>query len=355
MRQPLQALNLLVSSLVDLETDPEKRTILDKTQMSLDALASLLNALLDISRLDAGSIVPNKVNFSFHHLSRLGQEFMPVAESLGLTLTVVPSSVALHSDPMLLEAIVRNLLGNALKYTGSGKVLMGCRRLKDSVRIEIWDTGQGILPDQLELVFEEFYQIGNKARDREMGLGLGLSIVNRTAHLLGHPVGVRSEYGKGSVFTVEVPLAKGKVEAVGRANPMPREMASGRIVLIDDEAQILDSMALLLGNMGFDVHACRVTGPSCPDFEKIPERCDHRAPDLIVSDYRLPDGMTGIDAVERLRARFSSEIPAILLSGDISEETLRHVQERHFTMLHKPVHSDDLRTAIFAMLPSSEE
>lgn len=353
LRQPLQALNLFVSSLVDLENDPEKRTILDKTQMSLDALASLLNALLDISRLDAGSIVPEKVNFSFHHLARLAQEFAPVAASQGLSLKVVPSSVALYSDPVLLETIVRNLLGNALKYTDRGRVLMGCRRLKESIRIEVWDTGQGIAPDQMELIFEEFYQIGNEARDREKGLGLGLSIVNRTAHLLGHQVSARSEFGRGSVFTVEVPLAKGKVEAVGRSTPLPVNEVSGRIVLIDDEPQILDSMKILLGNMGFDVHACRVTGPACPDFERIPEHYDHQPPDLIVSDYRLPDGMTGIDAVERLRAEFSSDIPAILLSGDISEESLRHVQEHHFSMLHKPVHSDDLRAAIFEMLQSS--
>ena len=163
------------------------------------------------------------------------------------------------------------------------------------------------------------------------------------------------DYRKTDAAGAQKFLFEGTLEAVGRASPMPREAVSGRIVLMDDEAQILDSMALLLGNMGFDVHACRVTGPACPDFEQIPERCNNQAPDLIVSDYRLPDGMTGIDAVERLRARFSAEIPAILLSGDISEESLRHVQERDFTMLHKPVHTDDLRAAIFEMLSKSEE
>ena len=205
LRQPLQALNLFVSALADLEDDPEKNNILERTQTSLDALASLLNALLDISRLEAGLIVPDKSNFGFGYISRLAEEFVPVAEAQGLSLRVVPSNLVLHSDPIMLETIIRNLLANALKYTDTGKILLGCRRRGDMVRIEIWDTGRGTPEAQRELIFEEFYQIGNEARDREKGLGLGLSIVQRTAILLGHPIQVRSELGRGSVFAIDVP------------------------------------------------------------------------------------------------------------------------------------------------------
>ena len=358
LRQPLQALNLFVSALSEMESDPAKGELISKTQTSIDALAGLLNALLDISKLEAGLIVPSVAMLGFDRIVQLAEEFIPVANAKGLELEVVPASLVFESDPILLETILRNLLTNAVKYTDSGKVLIGCRRKPGVARIEIWDTGAGIPLHQIELIFEEFYQVGNSARDRELGLGLGLSIVKRTADLLGHSIEVKSEPGRGSMFAIEVPLVD-----LSQTDSLPEPPAdqvssrvepelvvhSGKVILIDDEPSILDSMELVLTNMGYDVTACQCSGPNCPDYLDLADRCG-AAPDLIVTDYRLPEGMTGIDAVKGLRDKYNSEIPAILISGDISEETLLEVNLHNLTMLHKPVHARELRSVISEMV-----
>jgi len=203
LRQPLQAINLLVAALRSTATDPDSAEIVRSIEDSLQATNELLDALLDVSRLEAGALQPRpRPVYVGDLLDRLAPEFAAAAREKGIELRVVASSAAIRSDPPLLDRILRNLVANAIRYTERGRVLIGCRRRADGVRIEVWDTGIGIPADKLEAIFEEFYQLGNPERDRTRGLGLGLAIVDRVAKLLGHAVEVRSQPGKGSMFAV---------------------------------------------------------------------------------------------------------------------------------------------------------
>ena len=218
LRQPFQAMSLFHHILSARLTEPSQREVALKLGEALSAGNTLLNTLLDTSALEAGNVKPRPVVFPLQEVTgRLGREFAEQAAGKGLTMRTVPTSAVVRSDPVLLERMVRNLLVNALRYTVTGHILLGCRRRGDRLLIEVWDTGPGIPPDQQQRIFEDFYRCGTDQRDAVRGLGLGLSIVRRTAHILGHQVEVRSRVGKGTVFSIAVPL-------VGdRLNPAPRE------------------------------------------------------------------------------------------------------------------------------------
>ncbi|MBY0430116.1 MAG: HAMP domain-containing histidine kinase, partial [Rhodospirillales bacterium] len=208
LRQPLQALHLFLDALSFRLTEPKNCQLVGKAIQALEGGESLLNALLDISTLEAGTVEPEVRDFRvWVLLDQLTQEFDSQALKKGLVLHMVPSSLMIRSDPVLLARIVRNLMSNALRHSRRGRILLGVRRIAGGARIEVWDTGPGIPPDKLQVIFEDFYQLDNPERDRTKGLGIGLSIVERTAHLLGHGVAVRSILGKGSMFAITVPLA----------------------------------------------------------------------------------------------------------------------------------------------------
>ena len=221
LRQPLQTLSLLQGLLAKRVVDEKAQQLVGRINDAVGAMTGMLNALLDINQIEVGSVKPEIASFPVNVLfDRLREELTYHAQAAGLALRVVPCALSIRSDQRLLEQMVRNLISNALKYTQRGSVLLGCRRRQGKLRIEIWDTGIGIPESELQAVFEEYYQVDNAARQRSQGLGLGLSIVKSLGELLHHPIRVRSLQGKGSVFSIEVPLTPGG--HISAPDPQPR-------------------------------------------------------------------------------------------------------------------------------------
>jgi two-component system CheB/CheR fusion protein len=273
-------------------------------------------------------------------LEQLRTQFTFHAAARHLGWRVVPSSLSVHSDPRLLEQMIRNLLSNAVKYTNEGKILLGCRRRGDKVRIEVWDTGTGIPEEELEAIFAEFHQLDNPARERSRGLGLGLAIVERLADLLGHAVDVRSRPGKGSVFAVEVPLGQDASQwrpRLDRSEVKESAHQSGAILVVEDDPSVRDMLALLLEAEGH-----RTT--TAEDGRKALQLAARGAirSDLVVADYNLPQGLNGLQVVAGLRETLGYEIPAVILTGDISTDALREIAEGGHLHLNKPVKAKEL-------------
>jgi two-component system CheB/CheR fusion protein len=231
--------------------------------------------------------------------------------------------------------MVRNLVSNALKYTGSGKVLLGCRRSGGHVRLEIWDTGVGIPDEELSAIFDEYHQLDNAARERSRGLGLGLSIVKRLGLLLGHAVSVRSVAGAGSMFAVSVDIAPDAVAPPVALAPEPEAEAtehSGTILIVDDDPEILDLLDLILTDEGYSTITAKDAASALDAVTSRKIR-----PDLLLADYNLPGGLDGLQLAVLLRGRAAWQIPAIILTGDISTGTLRDIALHNCVQLSKPV------------------
>ena len=341
LRQPVQALVLLNAALSAGLKDHPAATLVDKVGASLDALQRLLGALLDISRLDAGVVVPEIQAVPLGDVvERLSREYAVRAAERGLALRSVRPNAWTRTDPVLLERILRNLIENALRYTDRGKVLIGCRRRGDTIRLHVADTGIGIRREHQEAIFHEFYQVGNCERDREKGLGLGLSIVNRLCGLLGHRVSVASEPGRGTCFVIELPL----VPAGGA--PMAAAMPTGRlaVLVVDDDAMVRQALALLLEQWGCEVLVAEDAGDAVGRVGAI-----GRCPNAILADYRLPGGRTGIDAAMDVRRTCGREIPTIILTGDTAPDRIAEAKASGFRLMHKPVDPASLRAELGAM------
>ena len=352
LRQPIHALSLLITKLAMLGhrgavQSADARDLAAKAKSIVGNLGALLNGLLDISRLDAGVVAVERETVNLSQLfSQLGNEFASAAKDRGLDWRVVDSRLQVDSDPMMLKRVLGNLLSNAFRYTGSGGVLLGCRRRGASVEIQIWDTGPGIPADQQAMVFEEFVQLQNPARDRALGLGLGLAIVRRTAVLLQHPLKLVSVTGRGSMFSVTVPKAN------AAAIPLPdnRTSLAGiavSIMVVEDEGDVLEIVAQLLTLQGHRVYA----GRSAAEVQRVHAEAmvAGDAPvDLIVADYRLGDGATGLDAIEALCAHIGRAVPAIIVTGDTSPTRIKEATASGHRILHKPVTGEELHEAIIA-------
>ena len=342
LRQPVHALGLFVEALRGRDMDAESRRLLGQIRASVGALDGLFMSLLDISRLDAGMVKSRLSVFPIQPLlERICRDESLEAERKGIALTLTPCSIHIQSDPILLERILRNLISNAVRYTDSGRVLVGCRRGR-RLSVEVWDTGRGIAADHQELVFQEFYQIGNPERDRTKGLGLGLAIVRRLTAILDISLSLVSRLGKGSAFKLSLPVA-----AAQEATPAPSlEGRSGIltprfIVVMDDELPIQDAMRVLLAAWG---HRVVVAGSGDEMIERLADRPDR--PDLVISDFRLRDGDNGLEAVQRLRSKYGAVIPAILITGDTAAHRLKQASESDCFVMHKPVSDSRLRAAI---------
>ncbi len=341
LRQPVHALGMFVGALRSREMDDQARRLVDQIDRSIASLDSLFGSLLDISRLDAGVIQPRTQVFAIRPLlERICRDEAPEAARKGIELRLVPCRLAVESDPVLLERILRNLVSNAVRYTESGRVLVGCRR-GARLAIEIWDTGCGIAPDAQERIFEEFYQEGNPERDRARGLGLGLAIVRRLTGILSMPLRLRSTPGRGSVFSISVPLAAGVPFEVAAADAPPRLGDARFILVVDDEIAVQSAMTSLLVSSGHEV----IVAGSCEEMLARIADC-HAVPDLIVSDYRLRAGENGIATIQRLRSEFNEDIPAILMTGDTAPDRIREASESGCFLMHKPVPNAKLRAAI---------
>jgi len=349
LRQPLQALGLFVAQLRGRVSAGERERIVERVGTAVSEMNELFNALLDISKLDAGVVAPNLSEFPIGRLlERLETTFTGAANEQGLRLRVVPSGAWVRSDMILLERILLNVVSNAVRYTAHGGVIVGCRRRGGWLRIEVWDSGPGIPEDQRQRIFDEFYQLAKPERNRGGGaIGLGLAIVDRLCRLLDHPIELASSLGKGSRFTIIVPTAVPQllIEAATPAQATREAVSDKTVVVIDDAALVLEGMGGLLRKWGFRVVAAQSYEQALAQFGEHDDE-----PDLIVSDYHLPDGKTGIEVIEQMRDAFGMSIPAFLLSGDTGPERLREAHAKGYYLLHKPVSPMRLRTVLNQVL-----
>lgn len=347
LRQPMHALGLFIAQLRDRIHEPETLAIVGKVETAVTALQELLDALLDISRLDAGVVSPAPVDFRLQPLfTRLEAAFAPQAEGKGMRLRAVPTRLAVVSDPVLLERILLNFLTNAVRYTGQGAILLGCRRRGGRVRIEVWDTGVGIAPEHREAIFQEFYQVHNPERDRAKGLGLGLAIAARLARLLGSRIELQSRPGQGSVFSIELPAVAAYAEAeTAGVLPLVESLRGARVMVIDDDGLVREAMASALAKW-------RIQVSTAGNGDEAVALLNSAAgePDAILCDYRLPNGETGVDVIARLRATAGRPIPVALITGDTAPERLREAKLAGHALLHKPVRPAKLRALLEQLL-----
>ncbi|MHB1214392.1 MAG: ATP-binding response regulator [Thiobacillus sp.] len=343
LRQPLHALSLFVAALKERNHQTEAQTLIENIEASTAAMTLLFDALLDLSRLDAGTIEVHPVHFPLQKMLRdLEQQFGAVAAEKQLQLRFRPCDITLYSDPLLIERILVNLIANAIHHTDDGGVLVACRRRGRMVRLSVTDTGRGIAPDQQESVFHEFVQLHNPARDRSKGLGLGLAIVSRLGRLLGHRVNLRSRPGHGSVFSIDVPYGDARLIQTAAAIRAPGQIpADALVLLVDDETAILRGMAELFDSWNIDLVTARSTAEAEQWLDSLA-----RVPDVIVSDFRLPDDTDGIDVITRLRHKFGRDIPAILVTGDTAPDTILRISQAGLPMLHKPLRPAKLRALL---------
>ena len=353
LRQPLQTISLLQGTLEKRVRDqPTLKKLVHRLDETVRTMSSLLDKLLDINQLEAGIVRPAIADFPIQGLlEEMRTEFAYYTATNGLGWRVVQSSLTARSDPRLLEQIIRNLLSNAVKYTTEGKLLLGCRRRGDMLRIEVWDTGPGIPELELQSIFEEFHQLDNPARERSKGLGLGLAIVQRLADLLGHKIDVRSRLGAGSVFTIEVPL--GRPELVELPAPSRKEAQEstplrGTVLIVEDDPAVLEMLQLLFDDEGHRTIAAA-------DGRKALELAAQGStvPDLIIADYNLPKGLNGLETIARLQMQAQHAVPGIILTGDISTDSLREIAGHGCVHLNKPVRARELTRLAQRLLAKS--
>ncbi|WP_462402823.1 hybrid sensor histidine kinase/response regulator [Pseudomonas sp. Marseille-QA0332] len=344
--QPLNAARLLISTLRERMLGEAEQLLVERAHKALEGAEDLLTDLLDISRLDQASIRPDLDAYRLDDILRpLESEFQPVAEEAGLGLRVRGGQRVVRTDLRLLTRILRNFLSNACRYTERGSVLLGWRQRGEQLRIEVWDSGRGIAADRLESIFLEFNQLDvGRAADRK-GVGLGLAIVERIARILQCQVRVRSWPGRGSVFSIDVPLcpelpvAASPVPQVSIGDPLPGR----RLLVLDNELSIRQSMAALLAQWG-----CEVLTAS--DFAESLHVLAGHAPELVLADFHLDHGTTGCDVLRDLRAHFACAIPAVMITADRSEQGRRAMQRLKTPLLNKPVKPGKLRAVLSQLL-----
>ena len=342
LRQPLHALSLLVEALEQRVPEGESRRLAEHIAASAHAMEKLLNALLDLSRLDAGVVKARPECFPLNRvLEGIAAQFGPVADMAGLRLSIRPTGMWIYSDPALLERILANLVGNALRYTDSGGVVVGARRVQgDWVRLEVWDSGKGIAEDFQARIFEEYFQLANPERHRDKGLGLGLAIVTRLARLLGSQVQVRSRVDYGSCFSVRfarcTPMSKAATPVAAPRLELP--LQNVLVAFIDDDLSILEAMVEVFEHWGIALAAGESGEQVLQELLEL-----GRAPDVILSDYRLAGGHTGIEAIHILRQAFGP-IPAALITGDTATDTIQDIRASGLPLLHKPLKPAKLRS-----------
>lgn len=350
LRQPVHALGLFAGTLERRLQGTEQEPLVRNVMRSIDGLERSFNAMLDISRLDAGTVEPNVQHFPLRDVfRRLHMQYAGQAESSGLGLRFSPGGKSVSSDPQLLERILGNLVQNALRYTARGGVVVVARSVRTHIHVEVWDTGVGIGPVDLPRIFEEFYQCGRNERNRTQGLGMGLAIVKRLAHLLGHGLTVSSRPGRGTVFRVAIALG-GLAEirdATAAADTQPMPVLQARTVLVvDDEEAIREGLRILLEEWGYAV-VCAASAEGAQHAAATMEL----PPDLIVSDLHLGGGPDGIAAIAAVRRQCGYEVPAIVVTGDTAHEEIQRAADAGHTVLVKPLQARKLLAALRGMVP----
>jgi CheY-like chemotaxis protein len=344
LRQPMQALSMYVSVLEDRVSDANALRVVHGVKLSVKTLEQLFDGLLDISKIESGVIKPNVVAFPLMPLiDDVVEAERPMAAHKNLDLRVVPTSVSVRSDPLLLARMLKNLVTNAIRYTDRGRIIVGCRRFGGGrLRLEVVDSGVGISIHEQDRIFEEYYQLSGASAQ---GLGLGLPIVKSLGELLGHTVAVSSAVGRGSVFSIELeraPFASAPPIDLG-LSPVGA-LGGVSVVLVDDDAEIRSSMRLLLESWG-----CRcIGGATAAEVEKT-LKTQQIIPDALIVDYRLADATTGFQVIERLRAAFGEELPALVISGTMNV-TLLQQRAPGIPIAVKPVSPGKLRAFLSQIL-----
>lgn len=349
LRQPLYALSLFTAMLNEVAQDAATRDVAKNIEASVQSLDSLFAQLLDLSKLDAGVVKPVVSRFSVSNLlGQLGAEYGPrsAAKGLSFSMSICPDSVS--SDPVLLERVVRNLLENAIRYTDRGEIRLSSRPSAYALAIEVADTGIGIPEAEQQRIFEEYYQLSNPSRDRKLGLGVGLAIVKRLAEMLNCEVQLQSRPGEGSVFRVivprEHPAGLSHVPAPAEARKPAPGLQGLCVMVIEDDTSIQTGMRMLLDKWG-----CKaLLADSLRAAKSLLQQADSH-PGLIIADYRLPNGETGIEAIRALQAHLG-KVPAILVTGDTAPERLQEATASGYPLLYKPVTAAELRDQIEQVL-----
>ena len=354
LRQPLHALGLYIAELQHKVSGAEQQHLVGRVEQSVEALSTLLNALLDISKLDAGTIVPQLQTCAVSvMLDRVAADYQMLAGIKNIRLIVRPCAEYITSDPQLLERILMNLAGNAIRYTyPNGCVMIACRRRGNLLRIEVRDNGVGISKTDQNNIFREFFQVSKQQADTNKGLGLGLAIVDRLVKLLGYRIELRSAPGKGSVFALEIPLSRrpGKSSSAAQTLSDPGQgleeslLTGKRLLVVDDDPMVLSSTASILASWGCIVS----TAASLAQVEQLLRGGETW--DFIISDYQLGNKHSGIDIVAMVRQHHGRQIPCVLISGDTSPAIVKLASVSGHHLLHKPVRPAKLRSLIIYLL-----
>ncbi len=350
LRQPLHAMQMYIAALRENLKDAKALAIVEDIDAVSISTGRLLNALLDVSQLEAGVIKPNFEDYPVQEiLHRVARAFEPAAVQKNLKLTVVKSTAYVHSDPVLLERIIGNFTSNAVSYTDKGAILIGCRHRGDSLSIEVLDTGSGIADEEQKSIYEDFYQIHNKERDRGKGLGLGLAIARRLATPLGGVMEQDSIIDRGSRFAILVP--KGKPQAGLTKRELPTEVQIQQledvtILLIEDDPVVLKATHELMAQWGCNV----LTATNMDEAMAVLTTRENMAPDIIVADYRLPGGATGVEAATHLQLMLGHAVPVIIVTGDLADGPMRDIADQGYRLLSKPVRPGKLRALVSHML-----
>jgi signal transduction histidine kinase/CheY-like chemotaxis protein len=348
LRQPVQALNFFLSALEPQLKSQESKNIFAKIENCTDGINDLLSAILDISKLDAKTLIPKEESCYLNDiLDNLKQQFVYQATEKNLTLIVEGAPVYIKSDSILLQRIISNLISNAITYTNKGKVHIWVTENKNNASIHISDTGIGLDEHEQIKIFEEFYQVDNPERDKNKGLGLGLSIVSKLCILMNIPIELQSQKGTGSNVTITLPTCEAPTHVIKPKIRTPQyQLQSKRILVIEDDASIRESLIELLQKWHFEVITTQSEEEACKVIEETAF-----IPDLVIADYRLRNHKTGVDAVNKVKTILSNnELPVIIISGDTEPARLKEVSLSGYELLHKPVKPAQLRMLIHRKL-----
>jgi signal transduction histidine kinase/CheY-like chemotaxis protein len=351
LRQPLQAVALLNGALRRFVEDPDAREALEQQEQAISAMSRLLNALLDVSKLESGAIKPEITDFKVARLlDELRREFAGLAANKGLELIVEPTDARAQSDPSLVSQALKNLVSNAIKYTIRGSVRLRTGIRGRFIRVEVCDSGLGISPEHLPFIFDEFYQVGVATNTSRDGYGLGLSIVQRVVKLLDLRMEVQSQPGRGSTFALEIPASErpgdeaGSYPGTRSVHQAPRAGASHHLLLVEDDPGVRNATRMFLKGEAYRVTTAATSEEALLQLQANPDI------QLIISDYHLEGGRTGADVITAARAQFGSELQAILVTGDTSSaiEDLR--RDGRLQVTSKPINPDELLGMIQALL-----
>ncbi|HSC09109.1 MAG TPA: PAS domain S-box protein [Steroidobacteraceae bacterium] len=353
LRQPLQTLALLNGTLRRTVRDVDATEAVVRQEHAIAAMSRLLNTLLDISKLESGAIKPEPTDFVVETLfEELREEFAGLASDKGLELRVETCNDRAHSDPSLVEQILRNLLANAIKYTHVGHVSIRCQRDVGVIRVQVLDTGIGIAPDQLPLIYDEFYQAGVPANSVREGYGLGLSIVQRLVRLLELRLGVESELGKGSTFSLDLPAGMERTRAAAtraaktRLEPAAPPRPSPHVLIVEDDPAVLDATRMLFRVEGFRASVAASLA------EAAQKSAEHADINVLVTDYHLADGETGTDVIGAVRKILGRDVGVVLVTGDTSAAMKDLQHDERVRMTSKPLRAEELLALVRSLLPS---